>query len=56
MSNDPLFLATAIEAVVRAGAIQMSRLGTALQVSKKGDIDLVTEVDLEIEKMLRDLI
>ncbi|MBI1872809.1 MAG: inositol monophosphatase [Acidobacteria bacterium] len=34
----------------------MSRLGTALQVSKKGDIDLVTEVDLEIEKMLRDLI
>lgn len=56
MSHDPLYLSTAIEAVVRAGAIQMSRLGTDLKVRKKGDIDLVTEVDLEIERMLRDLV
>jgi myo-inositol-1(or 4)-monophosphatase len=53
---DPLFLATAVEAVVRAGAIQMSRFGTALDVTKKGDIDLVTEVDLEVERMFRALV
>ncbi|MBI4478339.1 MAG: inositol monophosphatase [Acidobacteria bacterium] len=52
----PLYLATAIEAVVRAGQLQMARLGTALTVTKKGEIDLVTEVDLEVERMLRDLI
>jgi myo-inositol-1(or 4)-monophosphatase len=53
---DPLFLATAIEVVVRAGDIQMSRFGTVLDVTKKGDIDLVTEVDLEVEHMCRALV
>jgi myo-inositol-1(or 4)-monophosphatase len=49
----PLFLATAVEAVLRAGAIQLARLGTSLRVDKKGTIDLVTEVDLEVERMFR---
>jgi myo-inositol-1(or 4)-monophosphatase len=53
---DPRFLATAIEAVVRAGDIQMARVGTALDVAKKGEIDLVTEVDLEVERMFRALV
>ena len=53
---DPRFLATAIEAVVRAGELQMARFGTALRIDKKGRIDLVTEVDLEVERMLRSLI
>jgi myo-inositol-1(or 4)-monophosphatase len=53
---DPLFLATAIEVVVRAGDLQMARFGTSLDVTKKGEIDLVTEVDLEVERMCRTLI
>lgn len=53
---DPALLATAIEAVVRAGALQMARFGSALRVGKKGAIDLVTEVDVEVEQMLRALI
>lgn len=53
---DPLYLATAVEAVLRAGAIQMSRLGTVLRVSKKSAIDLVTEVDVEVETAFRELV
>ena len=53
---DPLFLATAIEAVVRAGALQMAKFGTGIRVEKKGAIDLVTEVDVEVERMFRALI
>lgn len=53
---DPRFLATAIEAVVRAGDLQMARFGSDVQVQKKGDIDLVTEVDLEVERMFRALV
>jgi myo-inositol-1(or 4)-monophosphatase len=52
----PLFLTTAIEAVVRAGDLQMARFGGAMQIDKKGTIDLVTEVDLAVEHMFRDLI
>jgi hypothetical protein len=44
---DPVFLATASEIVLRAGAIQMSRRESGFRVAKKGTIDLVTEVDLE---------
>ena len=54
--TDPLFLATAIEAVLRAGQIQLAHVGTDLQVRKKGKIDLVTEVDLACERMFRDLV
>jgi myo-inositol-1(or 4)-monophosphatase len=53
---DPLFLATAIEAVVRAGTVQIAKFGSGVRVEKKGAIDLVTEVDLEIEHMFRELV
>lgn len=53
---NPQFLATAVEAVVRAGDIQIARFGTVLRVEKKGAIDLVTEIDVEVERMFRALI
>ena len=56
MAPDPQLLATAIEAVVRAGDLQMARLGTAVHVNKKGAIDLVTDVDVAVERMVRALI
>jgi myo-inositol-1(or 4)-monophosphatase len=52
----PLFLATAVEAVVRAGEIQLASFGRDIHVEKKGTIDLVTEVDLAVERMFRDLV
>jgi myo-inositol-1(or 4)-monophosphatase len=52
----PVYLATAIEAVVRAGEIQMARLGSDVRVDKKGAIDLVTEIDLQIEREFREMI
>jgi myo-inositol-1(or 4)-monophosphatase len=55
-STNPIFLATAIEVVVRAGEIMMSRVGRDMQIDKKGTIDLVTEVDVEIERMFRALV
>jgi myo-inositol-1(or 4)-monophosphatase len=55
-SPDPRLLATAVEAVVRAGALQMAKFGTGIPVHKKGAIDLVTEVDLEVEQMFRAMI
>jgi myo-inositol-1(or 4)-monophosphatase len=56
LSSNPLFLATAIEAVVRAGDIQMAKFGSDFRVQKKGAIDLVTEVDLEVERMFRAMV
>jgi myo-inositol-1(or 4)-monophosphatase len=56
VSVDPRFLSTAIEAVTRAGDIQMARFGSQVRIEKKGDIDLVTEVDVEVERMFRALI
>src|SRR5678816_1154729 len=53
---DPVFLATAVEIVLRAGDIQMSRRESGFRVDKKGTIDLVTEVDLECERMCRAII
>jgi myo-inositol-1(or 4)-monophosphatase len=53
---DPLFLATAVEVVLRAGRIQMAHFGTDLKIDKKGAIDLVTEVDVAVERMFRDLV
>lgn len=50
------YLATAIEAVVRAGDIQMARFGTGVRVDRKGTIDLVTDTDVEIERAVRALI
>jgi myo-inositol-1(or 4)-monophosphatase len=53
---NPLFLTTAIEAVVRAGDLQMAQFGRGFAINKKGTIDLVTEVDLEVERMFRALV
>lgn len=53
---DPLLLATAIEAVQKAGAIQMTHFGGPMRIDKKGAIDLVTEVDVAVERMFRALI
>lgn len=52
----PVFLATAIEAVIRAGDVQMAQFGRALRIAKKGAIDLVTEIDLAVEREFRALI
>jgi myo-inositol-1(or 4)-monophosphatase len=51
----PIFLSTAIEAVIRAGAMQLAGAGN-LHIEKKGAIDLVTEIDRDVERMFRALI
>ena len=56
MTISPDFLATAVEAVTRAGDLQMARFGSEVHVEKKGAIDLVTEVDVAVERMFRELI
>jgi myo-inositol-1(or 4)-monophosphatase len=56
MSHSPLFLTTAVEAVVRAGDMMLARIGQVFRIDKKGAIDLVTEVDLAIERMFRELV
>ena len=53
---DPLYLATAVEIVLRAGDIQLAGQRSGFRVDKKGSIDLVTEVDLACERMCRDTI
>jgi myo-inositol-1(or 4)-monophosphatase len=52
-----VFLATAIEAAMHAGSVQMASFGAAdLRVDKKGTIDLVTNIDLAIERHFRAMI
>ncbi|HXG55970.1 MAG TPA: inositol monophosphatase family protein [Vicinamibacterales bacterium] len=51
-----MFLATAIEAVIRAGDVQMAHFGGEMRVDKKGAIDLVTEIDLRVEREFRAMI
>jgi myo-inositol-1(or 4)-monophosphatase len=53
---DPLYLATAVEIVLRAGDIQRAGQQSGFRVDKKGSIDLVTEVDLACERMCRETI
>jgi len=53
---DPVFLTTAIEAVIKAGELQMAQFGGEFQIDKKGTIDLVTEVDVAVERMFRALV
>ena len=53
---DPLYLATAVEIVLRAGDIHLAGQQSGFRVDKKGSIDLVTEVDLACERMCRDTI
>jgi myo-inositol-1(or 4)-monophosphatase len=52
----PAFLTTAVEIVRRAGEIQLAGQQSGFRVSKKGEIDLVTEIDLECERMCRNVI
>lgn len=47
------FLTTAVEIVTRAGEIQLNRRETGFRISEKAENDLVTEVDLECERMCR---
>ena len=56
MVHSPAWLATAVDVVLRAGETQMRHLGGDLEIDKKGPIDLVTKVDLEVERMCRDTI
>src|SRR6266576_3118743 len=58
MSTEPasLFLATAIEAVLKAGEIQLKHLGGDFQVTAKEGTDIVTTVDLEVEATVRAMI
>jgi myo-inositol-1(or 4)-monophosphatase len=56
MATNPLLLATAIEAVIKAGEIQMDYIDSGFQVSHKGTIDLVTEADVAVETMFRKMI
>ncbi len=56
MPHDPRLLATAIDIVLRAGDIQMASFGPRIAVIKKGEIDLVTDVDLAVEAMFRRVI
>ena len=51
-----IYLATAIEAVIRAGEVQMQHFGRAMRVDKKGAIDLVTEIDLQVEREFRAMV
>ena len=53
---DPRFLATAVEVVLKSGQIQRSRQTSGFRIEKKGAIDLVTEVDLECERLCREVI
>jgi myo-inositol-1(or 4)-monophosphatase len=53
---DPLYLATAVEIVLRAGDIQRAGQEAGFRVDKKGSIDLVTEIDLACERMCRETI
>lgn len=52
----PVYLATAVEAVLRAGDVQMAHFGRDLQVDKKGAIDLVTNIDVDVERGFRAMI
>lgn len=56
MARNPRFLATAIEAVIKAGDIQLHYVDSGFHVSHKGTIDLVTEADVAVERMFRTMI
>jgi myo-inositol-1(or 4)-monophosphatase len=56
VASNPLYLTTAVEAVVRAGDLQMASFGQDIRIDKKGTIDLVTEVDVAVERMFREMI
>lgn len=53
---NPLFLATAIEAALAAGRVQRQHFRSPIDVQKKGAIDLVTEIDIRVEREFRAMI
>ena len=50
------FVTVASEAAVRAGEIQKAHYGQDVKVEKKGEIDLVTEVDHACEAAILEVI
>ena len=52
----PVFLATAVEAALAAGRLQRQHFRSPLAIQKKGVIDLVTEIDIRVEREFRALI
>jgi len=50
------YLVTAIDAVRRAGEIQLSHLGGDLAITLKEGTDIVTKADFEVEEMFRTMI
>jgi myo-inositol-1(or 4)-monophosphatase len=54
-SYPSIYLATAVEAVTKAGAMQLAGIDH-LRIEKKGAIDLVTQIDREVEQMFRALV
>jgi myo-inositol-1(or 4)-monophosphatase len=56
LALDPIYAATAIEAAIAAGRIQRQYFRQAVEIRKKGPIDLVTAADLEVEQVFRQLI
>jgi len=55
-SDSSQWLSTAVEAVLYAGEMQMARFGQGIRIDKKGAIDLVTEVDVAVERWFRGFI
>ena len=55
-THAPIFFATAIEAALHAGRVQLAHFRGDLRVSKKGTIDLVTDIDIAIERDFRAMI
>jgi myo-inositol-1(or 4)-monophosphatase len=53
---NPTFLATAVEAALAAGRLQRRHFRSDFSISKKGAIDLVTEIDVAVEREFRALI
>jgi myo-inositol-1(or 4)-monophosphatase len=53
---DPVYLATAVEIVLKAGDIQQAGQQSGFRIDKKGSIDLVTEIDLACERMCRAIV
>jgi myo-inositol-1(or 4)-monophosphatase len=54
--RDPVYLATAIEIVLRAGELQRAGQIDGFRVEKKGPRDLLTEIDVACERMCRTVI
>lgn len=56
MALDPIYLATAVEAALAAGRLQLQYFRQSPTIQKKGRIDLVTAADLAVEAMFRRLV